>query len=245
MKSTTLWASCLLSSLGVHAHYIFATLSINHGPYSPDWQYIRKPVNPSWTPSGDYSYYPMFDVYSTDIRCGRNATTLGGGVQTATVQAGDHLSVGLSSAVSQVSHGGPGMFYMAKVPEGTKIEEWDADGDWVKIADLGHVEGTRAEWVTDKKSYKSMNVTIPATMPPGKYLLRIEHLFLRTGIKQTNFFVSCAHLEVKGSGGGKPGPTVKFPGAYDDFDLAIWAPLHTQGYWLDDYVTPGPSVWKG
>lgn len=62
------------------------------------------------------------------------------------------------------------------------------------------------------------NVTIPATTPPGRYLLRIEHIYPKwlTGEAYggTQSYVNCAQVEIVGSGGGKPGPTVKIPGVY-------------------------------
>ena len=74
-----------------------------------------------------------------------------------------------------------------------------------------------------------MNFTIPKTTPPGKYLMRAEHLYIQTYHGGTQLYVNCAHLEITGPGGGKhlllnaycvfywwipegkPGPTTKFP----------------------------------
>ncbi|KAF2463055.1 uncharacterized protein BDR25DRAFT_298586 [Lindgomyces ingoldianus] len=187
----------------------------------------------------------MFDVYDTAIRCGVNAEKGSLSSEILVVNAGDELSAGVwSSPSNQITHGGPGMFYLAKAPDGVDLRTWDGNGDWFKIGELGWNTNTKAGWLADVEPH-SMNVTIPKTTPPGKYLLRIEHLFLRTEIKETNFFVSCAQLDIKGNGGGTPSPTVKFPGAYDDFDEGIWAPLWTQGYWLKGYIPPGPPVWTG
>jgi len=63
-----------------------------------------------------------------------------------------------------------------------------------------------------------MNFTIPKTTPPGKYLMRVEHMYPRADYNASQFFLSCTHLDVKGPGGGTPGPMVKFPGAYDVWD---------------------------
>jgi hypothetical protein len=69
-----------------------------------------------------------------------------------------------------------------------------------------------------------MNFTIPTTTPPGKYLLRVEHLYVRPAFNTTQFYIACAQIEVLGQVGGgevrKPEPEymVKFPGAYDLFD---------------------------
>lgn len=62
-----------------------------------------------------------------------------------------------------------------------------------------------------------MNYTIPLTTPPGKYLLRAEHLFNDySGVNNTQFYHSCAHIDVVGPGGGVPGPTIRLPEGYVD-----------------------------
>ncbi|KAF2271294.1 uncharacterized protein EI97DRAFT_388221 [Westerdykella ornata] len=146
---------------------------------------------------------------------------------------------------SIIGHPGPGMFYLAKAPEGVDLNDWDGDGDWFKIRELGPVKEAKATWEVAPGS-NSMNVTIPQTVPPGKYLLRTEHLYLKSGIGQTDYYVSCTHLEIEGPGGGTPGPTVKFPGAYDNWDISIWPPFRIK--WetdLSGYKAPGPDVWTG
>jgi hypothetical protein len=63
-----------------------------------------------------------------------------------------------------------------------------------------------------------MNFTIPKTTPPGKYLVRAEHFNMNTQFNATQQFIGCAQVEVTGPGGGTPGPTTKFPGAYSITD---------------------------
>jgi len=48
-----------------------------------------------------------------------------------------------------------------------------------------------------------MIFTIPSTTPPGKYLVRVEQLYLSYGFNRTQFYVNCAQVEVVGPGGGK------------------------------------------
>lgn len=40
---------------------------------------------------------------------------------------------------STVRHIGPGQVYLAKKPDGVKLNEWDGDGDWFKIDYSGPV----------------------------------------------------------------------------------------------------------
>lgn len=71
-----------------------------------------------------------------------------------------------------------------------------------------------------------LNFTIPASTPPGQYLLRVEHLYVRPWFNGTQFYVACAQVNVLPPIGGSqpeesreakvPGGEylVKFPGAY-------------------------------
>jgi len=240
-------------------HYAFSRLKVNNGADSKDWQYIRKPQPLPDMGGGENSiFYPNFDPLSPRIRCGYLAEKSGPNTEIATVNAGDHISAGLWSFTGgSISHGGPGFFYLAKAPDDVDLKSWDGDGDWFKIGELlGNPLGRGMNKDYNESNYQpfwladidntSMNVTIPLTTPPGKYLLRIEHLFLYSQYGMTNFFVECAQLDIKGPGGGSPGPTVKFPGGYDRFDEGIWASITVMGYemGLVGYKSPGPKVWS-
>jgi len=67
------------------------------------------------------------DVTSTQIRC--YELSPGTGAKTMEVKAGD--TVGFT-AQSSISHPGPLMFYMAKVPQGKTAETWDGSGNVCK-----------------------------------------------------------------------------------------------------------------
>lgn len=85
--------------------------------------------------------------------------------------------------------------------------------------------------------------TLPEDVPPGEYLLRAEHIGLHAAgnFGKAQFYIGCAQLTIQGSGTGTPGPTVKFPGAYNGREPGILIPL----YWppLYDYENPGPATW--
>lgn len=55
--------------------------------------------------------------------------------------------------------------------------------------------------------------------PPGLYIMRIESIYPRYEFNRTQFFPTCMHVRINGPGGGKtpPGPTVTFPGAFDEY----------------------------
>ncbi|KAK4238322.1 glycosyl hydrolase family 61-domain-containing protein [Achaetomium macrosporum] len=103
------------------------------------------------------------------------------GTTTATVTAGDKLGF---VAVSAVTHFGPVSFYMARVPEGRDINTWDAAGNvWFKVAEIsavpspgGALTSGEATWPAYNK--KSVEFTVPKSVPNGKYLVRVESIAL-------------------------------------------------------------------
>ncbi|KAF2729471.1 hypothetical protein EJ04DRAFT_393495, partial [Polyplosphaeria fusca] len=186
-------------------------LRIN-GTLSNDWQYVRRPALES---------FPWHDIRDPEtIRCGFGANTSGNQTETAVILAGDTigLRVGQSLDVS-IYHPGPAYAYLSRSP--AELESYQGDGTWFKIGQYGIVNASRWEIDSD---YQEMNFTIPVTTPPGKYLFRAEQLYMLfsgldgTGLPFMQFYINCAHIEVKGSGGGIPGPLVKFPGAYATTD---------------------------
>lgn len=64
---------------------------------------------------------------------------------------------------------------------------------------------------------------IPASTPPGQYLLRIGHIALHGAetVDGAQFYIACTRVDVRGSGGGTPSPTMSLPGGYSSSDLGI------------------------
>jgi len=67
---------------------------------------------------------------------------------------------------------------------------------------------------------ESYQATIPASVPNGDYLLRIQQLAIHNpwpaGIPQ--FYISCAQVTITGGGSGTPSPVVSIPGFITDTD---------------------------
>jgi hypothetical protein len=154
---------------------------------------------------------------------------------------------------------------MSKLPSHlNSLKEYDGLGYWFKIYYLG-VKDSKA-WATYGES--SVNFTIPASTPPGKYLLRVEQFWPSASLGQSQHYISCAHVEVVGEGVGEPGPLIKFPDGYEADspsksgrkrgsqvykglieNSGIW--FHEEGSTdtpekdLSKYVAPEPPVWQG
>ncbi|KAF2007432.1 lytic polysaccharide monooxygenase [Amniculicola lignicola CBS 123094] len=222
----------LLAATSATAHYTFPALVAN-GASTTDWQYVRKTTN--YQSNG-----PVTDVSSNQIRC--YELSPGSGVKTYEVKAGD--SVGFV-AKSSISHPGPLMFYMAKVPSDKTADTWDGSGNvWFKIYEQGAtISSAGMAWASQGKS--SVSVPIPKSLPSGEYLFRIEHIGLHSAgsVGGAQFYISCAQLKVTGGGSGSPSPLVSFPGAYKATDpgiqINIYYPIPAS------YTPPGPRPWTG
>lgn len=85
-----------------------------------DWAAVRQTKN--YQSNG-----PVTDVASPDMRCYQML----GAAQIVNVTAGSTLAY---NAKTSISHPGPMAFYIAKVPAGQSVLDWDADGKvWSKI----------------------------------------------------------------------------------------------------------------
>ncbi|KAK4217479.1 glycoside hydrolase [Rhypophila decipiens] len=228
----------LLVAATAQAHYKFPRMIANGKPESADWLAVRKTKVTNSRDNGGIS-----DVNSSDMRC------FGGspGKAVVTVAAGDTLGFVASSGIM---HFGPCQFYMARVPDDKDINTWEPAGNvWFKAGSIsavqtggGALSGNEATWPAYHKTQVSFK--IPANVPSGKYLVRVEsialHLAQQPGGAQ--LYVACGQINLTGGGNGTPGPLVAFPGAYKANDPGlIWpnSPPRTS------YTAPGPAVWEG
>ncbi|GAB1318428.1 cellulase [Madurella fahalii] len=233
MKLTSL---LLLLAATAEAHYRFSKLIVNGVAEEREWTSVRQTKNYQ----GNFG---VTDVNSPDIRCFQMRS----GTSTATVAAGDKLGF---VAMSAVTHFGPVSFYMARVPDGRDINTWDGAGNvWFKVAEIsavpspgGGLTSGEATWPAYNK--KTVEFTVPKSVPSGKYLVRVESIALHQAqsVGGAQIYLSCAQVEITGGGNGNPGPLVSFPGAYRSNDPGLlWSyyPVRTS------YKAPGPDVWQG
>ncbi|KAB8071479.1 glycosyl hydrolase family 61-domain-containing protein [Aspergillus leporis] len=234
----TLSTLSLLASLSplVSGHYVFSKFIVD-GKVSQDFEYIRKNSN---------GYMPTLasDILSNDFRCNKGSMQSAASTKVYKVAPGTEIGFGLAFGAS-MKHPGPLQIYMSKAPG--EVKSYDGSGDWFKVYQEGVCKdisgGLKDEdWCTWGKDTASF--TIPENTPPGQYLVRVEHIGLHRGFSgNSEFYFTCAQIEVTGSGSGVPGPLVKIPGIYKPEDpnihFNIYNPIPTS------YDLPGPAVWSG
>lgn len=237
----------------------FPSLTID-GTKSADWEFVRRTANYQHTG-------PLQNVYDNAIRCyegsGRPEAAI------ASIAAGSKLDIGVYYSIT---HPGPVLFYMAKVPAGKTAADWDGSGNvWFKIDEMApSVSASGLSWPSDGMKHSLISVanvytedhptvlmsethplglnklttTIPSSLPDGDYLIRVEHIALHSAGGQggAQFYLACGQLTVTNGGSGSPSPLVSFPGAYSPTDPGIMINLD----WPipTSYTMPGPPVWK-
>ncbi|KAF8963277.1 glycoside hydrolase family 61 protein [Flammula alnicola] len=217
MKLSGLVALALLAQ-SASAHYIWTTLIAGS---TTSTAAVRLPVNNS----------PVTDVTSDDIRCNVNP---GAATQTVSVAPGSTIGFMLDNTLY---HQGPAAIYLGKAP--TTAASWDgSSASWFKIAEWG---ATFNPFTFTDFNAAQLTTTIPASTPPGEYLVRIEQIALHV-VDAPQWYISCAQISVTGSGAGNPSK-VSIPGYVSPTDpgltVNIYDPVPTA------YTVPGPAPWTG
>ncbi|KAF2868797.1 glycoside hydrolase [Massariosphaeria phaeospora] len=238
------------------AHYIFGHLWVN-GTRSDKWQYVRdvapNPMSADPARADDAKTYPNKDIKSPQTTCGLNAFKSAKSTQTATVLAGAEVGfepVEVWAGGTEIYHWGPASAWLSRAP-GDDVEGYEGLGDWFKVAYMGPSDNVTWSTLNKKGPY---NFTIPKTTPPGKYLLRFEHLRPYSIQNVVEVYANCAHVNIVGPGGGTPSKFARFPGTYDwndpgilikpEWDYNLYIPGVERGGLLN-YPPPGPPVWTG
>ncbi|KAI1334282.1 glycosyl hydrolase family 61-domain-containing protein [Xylariaceae sp. FL0016] len=196
------------------AHYFFPTLIVN-GVESEMWQYVRE---------SSQGYEPQYTpdiLTSDDLRCNTGASS-GSATEVASVAAGDTVSFVLDYGAT-IQHPGPVTFWMSQAASGD-VTSYDGSGDWFKVAVIGYDTPFAADG-TNWRSYDqgTVNVAIPATVPDGQYLLRIEHIGVHRPSTREMFF-NCAQIEVTGSSATELPTGTTIPGIYSaDDEWVDWS----------------------
>ncbi|KAF7421201.1 hypothetical protein PC9H_011721 [Pleurotus ostreatus] len=220
MKGFATAATLAVLANSVSAHYIWHQVIAGSTTSSAA---VRQPVNNS----------PVQDVTSPDITCNANPSPAS---ETVSVAAGSTLGFNLDNTLY---HQGPAAIYLGKVPAGQTAASWDGSGaNWFKIAEWG---ATFNPFKFTDEGLGSLSTTIPASVPAGEYLARIEQIGLHVaGAPQ--WYISCAQINITGGGSANPSK-VSIPGYVSPSDpgltVNIYNPVPTS------YVVPGPAPFTG
>ncbi|ORX96753.1 fungal cellulose binding domain-containing protein [Clohesyomyces aquaticus] len=236
MKHFAFLAAAAVLPACTTAHYLFPHLILN-GQVTQPFEYVREHDN-GFQPSWDDGRF----LQSKDIRCNKGSENHMTAPKTAKVVAGKD-TIGFASNVgTHLQHPGPLTVYLSKAPG--DVKQYDGSGDWFKVFQLGTKspwDGNDKGWLTWDKQHFTFK--LPAEIPAGQYLMRVEHIATHPPYSAKQFFLQCAHLDIQSSYvGAAPSPTIKFPGGYSMQDPAIkfdsWAkPIPTL------YSLPGPKMW--
>jgi len=219
----------------VVAHYTFPFTTYG-GTEDSEYQHIRMTDN-------HYSQDPVTDVTSFNIRCYDSQKLQAASV--LTVKAGSTITI---TADGTIYHPGVVNVYMARAPDGTDVTTWDpTDAVWFKTFQLTGSSNTQTgfTWPSTTSTTVS-NIPIPAALPSGYYLLRLEQIGLHVAydVGGAQFYIGCVQLQVTGGGNGVPGPLVAFPGAYTGNEPGLYINIYGPPY-PSTYIQPGPPVWTG
>jgi hypothetical protein len=226
------------------AHYFFDTNIVN-GVAQKQFEYVRQssrqtkynPIKFSSNPAADIRDGSTAD--GPDIVCNQGGAKAGN-TKVLTVNAGDEVKFKLAVG-AKFQHPGPALVYMSKAPG--SVTSYDGSGDWFKIFQEGlcGADLKDSNWCTWNRDY--VTAKIPKDTPNGEYLVRAEHIGVhRSHVNQPEHYVSCMQVKVQGGGSGKPGPMVKFPGAYKATDPYANFSIYNGN---KAFPMPGPAVWSG
>lgn len=152
---------------------------------------------------------PVLDISSPSMACREGSepaqnygTIAAGGVASFFWTSADKV---INPDGWAVSHRGPIMTYIAPC-DGDCTDVDKTALQWTKIAEEGLVSGTanvNGVWATDKLRENGgvVSATIPASIAPGKYVIRNEIIALhRAHISEPEFYGQCGNIEVTGNG---------------------------------------------
>ncbi|KAF4960034.1 hypothetical protein FSARC_10586 [Fusarium sarcochroum] len=196
---------------------------------------------------------PEMDISSPDFVCRRDAEA---SKNYGKIAAGKTASFFWTSDDKEInpngwaeSHRGPVITYIAPC-NGDCASVDKTQLKWTKIAEEGVVSGpanTEGVWATDKlRENGGVNsAVIPASVAPGKYVVRNELIALhRAHLSEPEFYMQCGNIEVTGSGTDKLSNGVVASQLYSTSDEQIFgfSVYDNRG---DSWKIPGPALYTG
>ena len=184
---------------------------------------------------------PVLDISTSNITCNVGAMPISdsGVSRTGAVTAGSKMTFWWPGW----PHSGPVLTWMARCANDNCGTFTGGSGNvWFKIDQVGYNKTTMlwASYYLDQ--VKSWNVTIPACLAPGEYLVRHETIALSDckTAGRCQFYPSCTQVKVSGSGTYvvPANQLSALPGVYTTKNV-MW---DTNTQLPADYVIPGPAV---
>ncbi|KAK1976879.1 fungal cellulose binding domain-containing protein [Colletotrichum cereale] len=233
---TTNFVSLALPALSM-AHYHWPMMMLG-GKEIRSGDFVREHDN-GFEPSWDDGKF----LQSNDMRCNKGAMNHAKDTKAANVIAGQDVIGFTTNVHSKIGHPGPLSIHLS-LAEGGDVSKYDGSGDWFLVHQLGYRDGWDGKddgWLSHDKN--KFTFELPAEIPQGQYLMRIEHIATHNPYKAKQFFIQCAHLNVTSDyTGPAPSPTMKFPGGY-----TMDSPWIQYDSWFKPAITefelPGPKMW--
>ncbi|KAL1952703.1 hypothetical protein VTO42DRAFT_4425 [Malbranchea cinnamomea] len=234
-------ASLLALASYAAAHGYVSSIQAGGQTYPGADPHNPNPESPGWQAENTDLGFVEPSAFSTPaIACHKNARAP---PAHATVQAGSTIK--LTWNTWPESHHGPVLDYIAPC-NGDCSSASAGSLNFVKIAEKGLISGSNPGfWAADEliQNGNSWEVTIPANLAPGKYVLRHEIIALHSAGNPNGAqaYPQCINLEVTGGGSATPSgqPATSF---YSPNDPGILFNLYQS---FDSYPIPGPAVWSG
>ncbi|RVX66417.1 hypothetical protein B0A52_09647 [Exophiala mesophila] len=247
MTSTThqaILAAVLVLASGVRAHGTVSGVVAGgnwYSGYNANFQWRNPiPVVPAWTANTlDNGFVDNYA--SPDIICHKVATAGGSYV---TVAAGS--TVELQWTPWPESHHGPVLDYLASCRGDCQTVD-KTTLLFNKINEGGLISGSNpGRWASDELITRnnSWTVTIPASIAPGKYVLRHEIIALHSAgsLNGAQNYPSCFNLEVTGSGTNNLATGTLGTQLYNAQDPGLLFNLYRT---FSSYIIPGPPLLSG
>ncbi|KAJ2776999.1 hypothetical protein H4R18_005381 [Coemansia javaensis] len=202
----------------------------------------NKCIRPLWKEDNS----PQLDPNGKDMLC-RTKNMDPSATEVCDVTAGSKITIlwtesGKGSRAIAPGHNGPCLAYMSPIAT-------NGEGPvWFKIFEDGY-DAAKDKWCTEKvmaaKGY--MDITIPADIKPGQYLLRPElislheadRVFGKDKTAGAQYYPGCVQLNVKGTGTAVP-QGWSIPGIYKPTDPGLHFNLW-DGH--KTYDIPGPKLY--
>lgn len=240
MKFSTLVLVPFFAATYVAAHGELRRIAINGKNFEGNTP--GAPANPSVIRQVS-SQDPNKGANNPALTCGPNS---GPAALVADVNPGDKISFNWRTASDQiwVHDTGPMLTYMASCGSVTCDKFDQTNAKWFKIDQVGRKPNSDEWFQKDLHNGGVADVTIPANIKPGNYLVRHEiiALHLATSPGGAEFYPGCVQLKVGGNGNGVPKQSdlVSIPGAYSDNDPGIFDPDTFNA--KVPYQFPGPAL---